>query len=165
MNITEEAIDSETLDPILGCANDAAQMLGIDLEKLSPKEIVALVDNCVLNIQKGEAPEIHEEDDPSLTLGSLWGQQMVNELCWEWSSVTFHDHDDTKAVGVFSKDRALAIYPFHFVHGCLENNATVTILLAFNMLIEGTRIPELPAGGFENVMDNVSHIVPGEVAE
>jgi hypothetical protein len=162
MKISEEAIDSETLDPILGCANDAAQMLGIDLEKLSPQEIVSHIDNCILNIQKGQGPEIHEEDDPALTLGSLWGQQLVKELGWEWSSVTFHEHDDTKAVGVFSKDRSLAIYPFHFVYGCLENNATVTILLSFNMLVDGKRIPSLPAGGFENVMDNVSHIVPNE---
>lgn len=162
MKITEETIDNETLDPIKGCANDAGQMLGIELAKLSPKEIVAHIDNCVLNIQRGEGPEIHEEDDPALTLGSLWGAQLVSELGWEWSSVTFHEQDETKAVGVFSKDRSLAIYPFHFVYGCLENNATVTILLSFNMLVDGTRVPELPAGGFENVMDNVAHITPGE---
>jgi hypothetical protein len=72
----------------------------------------------------------------------------------------FHDRGDAEAVGVFSRDRSLAIYPFHFVFSCLEERAPVTILLAFQILSEGTRVPKLPAGGYENVMDNVHHSPP-----
>jgi hypothetical protein len=91
----------------------------------------------------------------------LWGEQLVREFGWEWSAVTFHDHNDSKAIGVFTRDRSLAIYPWHFIVGCLENNATVTILLAFNMLVAGTIPPQEP-NGYLNLMDHVIHIIPPE---
>jgi len=162
LDITEHAIDSETLESIAGCAIDAAEMLHLDLESLTAAEIVNAVDNCVFSLQKGGGPKIPEVADPALTLGSLWGQQLVRELGWTWANVTFHKHEDSQAVGVFSPDRALAIYPFHFIWGCLENDASVTILLAYSMLKDGSRIPSLPTNAFENVMDNVHHIVPRE---
>ena len=157
--ILEEAIGEEMLGHIQGCASDAATLLGLDLE--SPEEeIVKVVDECVHAWQKGDRLKLSEDDDPALTLGSLWGQQLVRKLSWQWAGVTFQEHDEAKAVGVFSPDRALAIYPFHFVFGCLENDAPVTIMLAFEMLVEGSRVPELPPNSYENVMDNVHHIVP-----
>ena len=162
MNITEHAIEDETMESITGCAGDAAVMLHLDLDRLTTAEIVDAIDNCVFRIQKGDAPKMLAVDDPALTLGSLWGQQLVRELGWSWANVTFHDHADSQAVGVFSPDRALAIYPFHFIWGCIENDASVTIMLAYSMLKDGVRIPVLPANGYENVMDNVHHIVPRE---
>lgn len=101
-----------------------------------------------------------ELDDLAYTLGSLWGEQLVRQFGWRWAWVTFHDHDDSRTIGVFSPDRALAIYPFHFIHGCLRTHAPVTILLAFDILVDGKRVPSLPPGGYENVMDNVHHVVP-----
>ena len=160
MNVSEEPLGGEMLANIRGCAGDAATMLGIDSTELTPEQIVERVDSFVHAWQKGERPEVDDDDDLSVTLGSLWGEQLVHQLGWEWAGVTFHDHDDSRAVGAFSPDRSLAIYPFHFVHGCIETDAPVTILLAFNMLKEGTRVPDLPAGGYENVMDNVHHVVP-----
>ena len=160
MNVSENAIDVEMLNNIKACAEDAAAMLGVDTSQESPADVVKAVDSFVHDWQKGKRPEISEDDDLSLTLGSLWGEQLVRDLGWQWAGVTFHDHDDSKAVGVFAPDRALAIYPFHFVYGCLENGAPVTILLSYNMLKDGTKIPPLPPGGYENVMDNVHHIVP-----
>lgn len=160
MNITENAIPDEMRGNIKGCAGDAATMLNLDLSRSSPAEIVEAVDSFMHAWQRGNRPELSEDDDLSLTMGSLWGEQLVNGLGWEWAGVTFHDHDDSKAVGVFSPDRALAIYPFHFIYGCMENGAPVTIMLSYNMLQDGSRIPALPPGGYENVMDNVHHIVP-----
>ncbi len=107
-----------------------------------------------------EFPDGGDDDEPAYTFGSLWGTQLVRQLGWEWGWVTFHDHGDTRAIGVFSPDRALAIYPFHFVHGCLRRNTPVTILLAFDILVDGKRVPRLPPGGYENVMDNVHHAEP-----
>jgi hypothetical protein len=105
-------------------------------------------------------PEDGDDDDPAYTFGSLWGEQLVRQLGWEWGRVTFHDHGDTRAIGVFSPDRALAIYPFHFVHACLRRDTPVTILLAFDILVEAKRVPPLPPRGYENVMDNVHHAEP-----
>lgn len=159
MDITENPIDAGMLGNIEGCAGDVAAMPGLDIN--SPEEeLVRAVDDFVNAWQKGRRPEVPEDDDPSLTLGSLWGQQLVRKLGWQWTGVTFHDHDDSKAVGVFSPDRSLAVFPFYFVYGCIENNAPVTIMLSYNMLVDGTRIPSLPPNGYENVMDHVHHIVP-----
>jgi hypothetical protein len=158
--ITEDAVDAELLDNIQACAGDALQMLGLDPATTSAAKIVEAVDEFVHNWQKGKRPPVDPDDDLSLTLGSLWGEQLVKTLGWQWTGVTFHEHGDTNAVGVVSPDRSLAIYPFHFVYGCMENNATVTIMLSYNMLMDRSRIPALPAGGFENVMDNVHHIIP-----
>ncbi len=162
MNITEKPLAQDSLDSIVQCADEAARALklGDDWEQLPAAKIVAAIDQCIFGLQNGKPFEFSDADDATLTLGSLWGQQLIRQLGWQWSSVVFHDHDDAFAVGVFSKDRALAIYPFHFLFGCLENNAEVTVELAFNMLVDGTRIPKLPANGFENVMDNVHHVVP-----
>lgn len=157
-NLTEERIDAELLANIEGAAAEAAMMLGISMEEPELK-IVEAVDEFVFASQKGEQSGMTDDEDPALSLGSLWGQQLVRSLGWQWAAVQFRDAD-SKAVGVFSPDRSLAIYPFHFVYGCLENQAPVTILLSFNLLVDGSRIPPLPSAGYENVMDNVHHVVP-----
>ena len=123
-------------------------------------DIVKAVDRCVYDLQQGNGPEFGAQDEPDLVLGSLWGQQLVRELSWQWAAVTFHEHDDAKAVGVFSPDRALAIYPFHFIYGCLENGAEVTIMSGVQLLVDGSKVPPLAPGTYENVMDNVHYIVP-----
>jgi hypothetical protein len=157
-NITETPIASEQQELIPKVAADAAAFLGLGGE-VTAFEIVERVDEFIHQVQLGNrSPPI--DGEPDLLFGCLWGEQLVRELGWEWASITFHDHEDVKAIGVFSTDRSLAIYPFHFITGCLKNNAPVTILLSFNMLRDGTRIPPLPKGGYENVMDNVHHIVP-----
>jgi len=162
MDISEETLDTETMDSILGCADEACELLHVDSVADDPSEIVSKIDQHVFVLQKGNGPIVSEDDDPALLLGSLWAQQMVRQFGWQWAGVTFHDHEDSKAVGVFSPDRSLAIYPFHFIWGCLENEAPVTIELSFNILKDASRVPSLPAKGYENVMDNVHHIVPRE---
>ncbi|MEZ6081394.1 MAG: hypothetical protein R3C09_11010 [Pirellulaceae bacterium] len=158
-NITEVNIDAELVGNIEFSAQEAASLLGLDADATALDRVRA-VDKFVYAWQKGERPQTAEGEDLSMTLGSLWGQQLTSELGWQWAAVTFHDFEDSKAVGVFSPDRALAIYPFHFVYGCMENSAPVTILLAYNLLVDGSKIPPLPKNGYENVMDNVHHVVP-----
>ncbi len=161
MNIAETSLDNEMLSHIKESATEGAALIHVDLENMSTDEIVARIDAYVFERQHDKQTSI-EDDSADIALGSLWGEQLVREFSWQWSSIIFQDHGDANAIGVFSPDRSLAIYPFHFVYGCIENNAPVTILLAFNMLKDGNRIPQLPAGGFENVMDNVRHVVPRE---
>jgi hypothetical protein len=160
MSISEVPVEEELLVHIRGAAESAAEILGVDPAEKSAAEVVHAIDQCAYQWQKGKRPEMDEEEDLSLLLGALWGEQLCRALGWEWSGVVFHKYDDAHAVGVFSPDRSLAIYPFHFTKGCLENEASVTIELAFNMLLDGSEVPQLPANGFENVMDNVQHIVP-----
>jgi hypothetical protein len=158
-NISENPVSPEHASLVHKIAADAASFLKLDEQTSPPASVVNSVDDYIHKLQNGEvtAPE---GEDVKIFFGCLWGVQLVREFGWEWANVIFHDHGDTEAMGVFSKDRSLAIYPFHFITGCLENDAPVTIMLAFSMLLDGSEIPELPPGGYENLMDNVHHIVP-----
>jgi hypothetical protein len=158
-NITESPPDAERMRLLAVVAQDAAEYLEVSFDEDSPETIVRVVNDCVREIQKGRGPEFPEDERVDLLLGCLWGSQLVRELNWEWVNVVFHDHGDSEAVGVVSPNREFAIYPFHFVQGCIENNATVKILLAYNML-KGGQVPALPPRSYENVMDCVHHIVP-----
>lgn len=162
MRVSENRLKSDILDQIKGCANDAAMMLHIDTSRLLPKEIVGAVDSFVTRWQKGERLHIPDEDDPCFTLGSLWGEQITKAFGWQWAGVVFHDQGDSRAVGVLSPNRALAVYPFHFIHGCISNGAPVTILLAYNLLKDGSKIPPTPPNSYQNVMDCVHYLVPRE---
>ena len=160
MCVTEEPIDPDILESLAGAAGEGAELAEVSLDA-TPAEIVAAINDLVYRQQKEPTDDVDNWEDRALPLGCLWGMQLVRQFDWEWANVTLHDHDDVKAMGVFSPDRSLAVYPFYFIFGCLEHQATVTILLAFNML-DGGKIPPLPAGGYENVMEGVHHIVPPE---
>lgn len=163
MKISEKPLTSDMLDAIEDYAAEAARLIGLDEpEKMTPQAIVEAVDECVYQLQKGRGPKFEEDEEAALLLGCLWGQQLVRELRWQWVGATFHEFDDADATGVVSANRALAIYPFHFIFECLENQAPVTIRLAFEILKDGSRVPRLPPRSYENVMDNVHHDTPRE---
>ncbi len=162
MNIIEQPIDGELLDELAACAVRAIALLGMDPENESAERIIDAIDVFVFETQQGTTRDfdLNEDEDLPLLMGSAWGVQLVRGLGWVWGSVVFQDHDDVPAVGVFNADRSLAIYPMHFTYGCLEHDAPVTIALAWKILTDGARVPELPPGGFENVMEHVHHLVP-----
>lgn len=160
--ITEADPGDEIRDNVRNCSYDAIIELKLD-RKQPASELVQAVNDHIHQWQKDgqKAPDSPLDHEP-LIYGSLWGEQLVRTLNWEWVNVTFHEHGDTSALGVVSPDRSLAIYPCHFIFGCMANHAPVTIMLSYNMLIDGSSIPTLPPGGYENVMDGVQHIVPPE---
>ncbi len=101
------------------------------------------------SLEEDVAAQIPEGTDlwteRTLPIGTLWGEICVSELGGEWVKVRFED--DSGAIGVFSKDRSVGIYPWYFVLGCVENGAPVTIELAWNMLRARARPRiEQPAG-------------------
>ena len=158
MRVTEEEVAPSTLASIEGAAGEGADLVGVRIDAPA-SEVIAAINKFVSKPPKRRRGRVDNWTDRALPLGSLWGQQLVRHFGWGWAWVTFHDHDDSKAVGVFSKDTSLAVYPFHFVFGCLENRAPVTILLSFNMLDAGA-VPEQGAKAYVNLMDGVHHIVP-----
>jgi len=159
-NISETPVPAEMLNNIKGCAGDAAAMLGLELSQTPAAEVIKAVDTFIYDWQQGKRPAVPEGDNLALTLGALWGEQLVRELGWHWAILTFPDDDASKATGVFPQDGALAIYPFTFVRKCLENNHPVTILLAYDMLKDASKIPPLPPGGYADGMEIVHYIVP-----
>lgn len=137
---------------------DALKFLRLP-DSAKPQKIVTQIDRHVRKMQQGAAKK-PDTERPDIFFGCLWGAQLARELSWEWASLTFFGPDESQAIGVFSKDRALAIYPFNFISDCLTCGRAVTIMLSFEFLQDGTRIPPLAPLGYVNVMDHVQHIVP-----
>jgi len=132
---------------------DAALMLRVDPETQTPAAIAGAIDVFLCRWQEGDRPDLDEDDDLSLSLGSLWGAQLVEGLGWQWAAVTLPEPKNAVVVGVFSPDRALALYPFHTIRACLDKGAPVAVRLAFTMLAEGVQLHGLPPKGYRNVMD------------
>ncbi len=157
--ITDRPLDAETLGLIKASAAEAAQWRRIDTATWSAEKIIAAIDETVYELQMTQSPPLPDEGDPAISLGSLWGEQLVGDFAWEWAAVHF-GADGTKSIGVVSANRSLAIYPLYFARACLDGEAAVTIALAFNMLKDGKRIPKLPPRGYAEVMSCVRPIVP-----
>jgi hypothetical protein len=160
-NVTEHPLEASTAEALLGSNEQGLHILGLD-DSADPPTVINAIDEFVDAWQQGDRPPADELDpeDAPFALGSLWGEQLVRQFGWEWGMITFHDHGNSKAPAVLSPDRALAIYPIHFLMGCMENDGVdCTVALAFNMLAAGS-IGELEPRGYLNLMDGVHRIVP-----
>src|SRR6185312_2908912 len=118
---TETPLAKDTLYGITGANRQGASLIGASLDD-DPKAVVTVIDAFVYAWQGGNRPpkKIVDPEDAPFALGSLWGQQIVRSFGWEWGMITFDQHNNTKAPGVLSPDRSLAIYPIHFLMGCLR---------------------------------------------
>lgn len=148
---------------IKGCVDDGLKILKLT-SKADPKAVVEVIDAFVYAWQKGKRPPrmaLDPEDAP-FVLGSLWGEQLVKRFGWQWGMITFRDYANSVAPGVLSPDRALAVYPIHFLMGCLQDpDVDATILLSWNMLEAGSVSGHKPKE-YLNLMDGVRRIVPRE---
>lgn len=158
--IWEEPVNSDHMEMIQTLIEDTASLLNLNVTKDSPRKIIEEVDRCISSLQKGGGPKFPEHVGADLGLASLWGSQIVRQFGWEWAQVIFNADEDSLSVGVFSPDRSLAIHPFHFVFGCLEQNAEIKVLLSFNLMLES--LPTFESDSYENLMDHVHFIVPRE---
>jgi len=159
--ISEQPLRANTASLLQGSAKDGLRILGLDGSE-QPAVIVEAIDKFVDNWQQGKRPSTDAVDpeDAPYAMGSLWGQQLVRQFQWEWGMITFHDHGDSQAPGVLSPKRDLAVYPIHFLIGCLQDpGVDCTVALSFNMLAAG-KVGKLEPKGYFNLMDGVHRIVP-----
>jgi hypothetical protein len=160
-NVSEQPLAASTADALKGSNRDGLRVLKLD-ESADPQTVIKALDAFVDGWQEGKRPtkEALDPEDAPYALGSLWGEQLVRQFNWQWGMITFHDHNNSKAPGVLSPDRSLAVYPIHFLMGCLKDSRVdCTVALSFNMLAAG-KIKNLPAKGYFNLMDGVRRIVP-----
>lgn len=159
--ISEQPLAANIATPLAGAIRDGLSIVGLD-ETADPKTVIDALDAFVYAWQGGQRPpkeELDPEDAP-LALGSMWGAQLVRQFNWQWAMITFHDHGNTIALGVLSPDRALAVYPIHFLMGCLQHpEVDCTIALSFNMLL-ADKVGKLKPKEYFNLMDGVHRIVP-----
>jgi len=162
--ITESAPISDVLHDIHKRAREGMEILDIPRHKPRPSEILEELDEFVFQWRKGYRPEesaLLPENLP-MTMGSLWGEVLVARFKWEWVKLMFHEHGNSVAHGVVAPDRSLAVFPIHFLIGCLRNpNVDVTIMLAYNLLKAG-KVGQLTPFSYFNLMDGVHRIVPRE---
>ena len=158
---SETLLTEETSQGLRASSAEGAALIGVGVDA-APDAIVDAIDSFVFAWQGGDRPpkRSFDPEDVPFSLGSLWGEQLVRSFGWEWRMITFHSHGDTNAPGVLSPDRALAVYPIHFLIGCLRDpDVDATIMLSYNML-KANKIGEVPAGEYMNLMDGVHRIVP-----
>jgi len=145
MSTTEEPVAESIARGIPGAAVEGAEIVGVDPSEGAKTKIEAI--NSFLTPKKsgwfGRNTDtiIDNWTERSLPIGCLWGEIMVQHFGWSWANLIQHDHDDFKAISVVNDDRSLAIFPWHYCFGCLENDVHPTVLLAFNML-EAGKIPQ-----------------------
>ena len=157
--ITSKPCSSERMELIDNCTDEAAEILDISAD-LTPGEIVRIVDDCVYAMQKGKADPFPEDAERHLSLGCLWGAQLVAEFDWQWRDVDCQGESPWKSVGVVSPRGDMAIYPFDFTQACLDGDAVVTIMLAFNMLKEETDEHDYADDAHVSIMRLIHHLVP-----
>ncbi len=160
-NITEKPLAPNVASSLDGSNQQAARVLRVQVTD-DPKTIITAIDTFADNWQQGVRPAagVLDGEDAPFALGSLWAEQLIRKLRWEWANIIFHDHGNSKAPAILSPDRALAIYPIHFLIGALKNpGVDVTIALAFNMLVAG-KFGKVAPKSYLNVMESVRRIVP-----
>ncbi len=156
-DISEQPVSPDTMLSIKKCARMASSVLKIEPRSSTPSVIASNVDTFARQWQKGHRPDpsILSIDDAPLIIGSLWGEAIASRFKWEWAMLTFHEHNNVIAPAVCSPDRALAIYPLHFLLGCFTDpTVEVTILQAYNLLKAG-KAGDAKPGSYFNFMDGV----------
>jgi hypothetical protein len=159
--ITEERLPRSTAKALKGAVGDGLAILKLDATA-NPQTVIEAIDAFVDAWQEGRRPpkKVLDPEDAPYALGSLWGEQLVRQFGWEWAMITFHDHGDSIAPGVLSPDRSLAVYPIHFLLGCLQDSGVdCTVALSFNMLVAGN-VGKLKPKEYINLMDSVHRIIP-----
>jgi hypothetical protein len=153
--LVESPISDEQREGIEELAIDAAEYLQVDQANQTTREILERIENRIRQLQTKQVQPIQGEE-MDLFLGSLWGSQLVRALAWEWVEVTFLDSDNAKAIGVFSPDRSLGIYPFHYLYGCLEHTVEPCLVIAFDQITSTVNQPKPTARHYQNLMSQFS---------
>ena len=163
MKVIEATPDQERLRLLNSVANDGAKYLGCDSEHDSPKDIMAKVNEAIVALVLGNETPVSEDENPDLLLGCLWGVQMIRQFNWYWADVKIDDKYDE--VAIISPNKEMIIFPLAFASACINKQCICTVLLSFNMLLEGNQFNSLKPGSYENIMLGIHHIVPPYVLE
>lgn len=168
MRIRELPAACELIDEVeIACINGLAE-LGHHRSD-DPKTIIHAIDTAILAAQAPrDVPRTDEETVRIISqFGALWGEQLVRALRWSWVTLMLsNDRDSTTSTSetsvqaVCSANRSLVIYPFFTLDAALRQNIDTAIELAFDILSDGKRVPKLPDGAYENVMEHVYHTPP-----
>lgn len=149
-------LDPTDLDDIRdGCLLALTRLQLANDSPKKPTELLAAVDSYLTNQRLSAAAKHgHDIEELAFELGCLWGAQLVSQLGWQWMRVLFNDQAP-EAIAVSSRDNSLVIYPFQTIFLYHERVLPIRVARSFEILSEPGRVPMLPPGGLENVMDHI----------
>ncbi|MEM6692105.1 MAG: hypothetical protein AAF664_21935 [Planctomycetota bacterium] len=157
MHVQESPPDQERIDLINAVVGDGIALLGVNLEQDSPQAIMQRVNDAVVELVFNRPTPVADDENPHLVLGAVWGAQMTRQFDWYWADVTIDEEFDE--IAMISPNQEMIIFPFSFTSACIDRQCVCTLLLAFNMLLENSRVGDIPPGAYENIMLNIHHIV------
>ena len=149
-------LDPTDLDDIRDGSLLAMTRLGLaNHPSKTSTELLLAVDNYLTNRLSNSSDSLgHAIEELAFELGCLWGEQLVSQLGWQWMRVLFNEQAP-EAIAVTSKDNSLVIYPFQTIFLYHERVLPIRVARSFEILSEPGRVPMLPPGGLENVMDHI----------
>ncbi|HLX60628.1 MAG TPA: hypothetical protein VKX17_05040 [Planctomycetota bacterium] len=102
-----------------------------------PDKLVELISEAIDLYRNLEADRRQEA---SVSLGTLWGQIICDQLGWTWVSLKLDTK--TEVFGVVSPNRSHVIYPLHHVNALLFDTSTdQNSLTLYNSLKKGILPP------------------------
>ena len=133
--------------------------------QLDPQTIIDAIDAFVDAWQEGKRPskDVLDPDIAHLAMGSLWASKWFDSFSGSGalssSTITVTQRHPASCL----PDRALAIYPIHFLKGCFQDSRVDCTVAVFNLLVAnepfiGKSSPK--AKDYFNLMDGVGRIVP-----
>lgn len=108
-----------------------------------PDKLQALVSQAIDLYRKQEEPDRQAGlFDATVTLGTLWGQIICDQLGWTWASIMTEGVSDV--FGVVTPNRSHLLFPLHHINGLLlDTSREQNSLSLYNQLKAGT-IPPSP---------------------
>ncbi len=150
-----------------GAANEIAELV-VDSVKLVEPLAAADGKSCTLWLdeylyewqQSGMPPKdfVHK-DDLIPVIGAVWANTVIMEFGWEWVKLTFHEYDNWTSIGIATKDRALMILPFAYIHECLSMDDEVKIEASM-VVLASDMFSDIPEGSYTNLMHEFQRILP-----
>ena len=158
MKVIESPPSKERLQLLQAVAEDAAEILNVDIKNGNSKNIVEKINEVIINIIFEESNPIPKDEEPHLLLGCLWGEQMAKQFGWYWADVEIDEKFNE--IAMISENQEMIIFPLSFVEVCLNKQCISTVALAFNMLLEDDRKGVFDRGSYENIMQSIHHFIP-----
>ncbi|MFO0935919.1 MAG: hypothetical protein U0798_05315 [Gemmataceae bacterium] len=150
--VNEQPFLKEHRQSLKECIFEAKALLGPHYSIATPLQLVKGIQDYFHRWHLDRVAESKSDEQIGRTqmiFGSLWGEQLVKRLAWQWALIRFHDQ--SFMFGVVSPDRSLVTYPFESIQILMNNpKSGLDLVHAFRFLIDG-ELPVTKPGSYTTV--------------
>lgn len=112
---TDRPVNTHERAKLSGFIQSAMKHIGAErASSPHPDKLVELISQAIDLYRNLDAPRRQEA---SVSLGTLWGQILCDQLGWTWVSLKLDSK--TEVFGIVSPNRSHVIYPMHHVNALL----------------------------------------------